>query len=290
MEKVLIVDDNPHNCEFMSDILTSWGYEILVVQQGTEAITVARSQSPDIILLDVMLPGMNGFEVCHEIKTNLLTRDIPVIMLTVLSEADDRLRGLKVGADHFMSKPLNYHELKFRIAALIRQKQRINLMEEGQAVVDTLLYMLRLKDRQLYEHTCQVRDYCAKVSRILKLSPRQHEQLIQAACLQNIGKIVDDTSAHAITSCRILSHLKMGNQLKPLILHRQDTAQEDITPEILAAVNRFVNMVSDIPDKQSCIEQLRQECPAIAGVNVLDALEQVLIDEQFCRKFNRSFQ
>lgn len=290
METVLIVDDNPHNCEFMSDILTTWGYKILVVQQGTKAITVARSESPDIILLDVMLPGMNGFEVCHEIKTNVLTRDIPVIMLTVLSEADDRLRGLTVGADHFMSKPLNYSELKFRIAALIRQKQRIDQMEEGQAVVDTLLFLLRLKDRQLYEHTCQVRDYCDKVSRILHLPYGQHERLVKAACLHEIGRIVDDTPSHLLTGRQILSHLKLGSRLAALLPAGHDTVEGDDAPAILAVVKRFVQLLASLPDKPSCMEQLRQEYPAAGCAGILDALEQVLLDEQFYRKLNSRFQ
>ena len=292
MEKVLVVDDNPHNCELMNDLLTNWGYEVNTVDQGTEAIAVARRDCPDIILLDVMLPGMNGFEVCHEIKTNPQTRDIPVIMLTVLNEVDDRIRGLKVGADYFMSKPFNYQELKFRIAALLQQKQRIDGMEEGQAVVNAFLAMMKLKDPQLYVHTCRVKEYCEKVSRMLLLSERQHERLLWAACLHDIGKAIDSSPSHPQTGQEILSCLKMGSYVADLALRHHDPQPwGSIELEILATVDRFVNLLSHLSDKKTCIEQLRQSSSQIgASDKVLTAIEQVLQDEQFLEKMTGRFK
>ncbi|MDF2500869.1 MAG: metal dependent phosphohydrolase, region with Response Regulator Receiver modulation [Anaerosporomusa subterranea] len=292
MEKVLVVDDNPHNCELMSDLLTNWGYEVSTVDQGMEAIAVAGRDFPDIILLDVMLPGMNGFEVCHEIKTNPQTRDIPVIMLTVLNEVDDRIRGLKVGADYFMSKPFNYQELKFRLTALLQQKQRIDGMEEGQAVVDAFMAMMKLKDHQLYVHTCQVKEYCEKVSRVLLLSEKQHEQLLWAACLHDIGKVIDSSPSHPQTGREILSHLKMGSHVADLALRHHDPQPWiSIELEILATVDCFVNLLSNLSDKQTCIEQLRQSSGQIgASAMVLAAIEQVLQDEQFLEKLTGRFK
>ncbi|WP_066237276.1 response regulator [Anaerosporomusa subterranea] len=290
MEKVLVVDDNPHNCELMSDLLTNWGYEVNTVGQGTEAIVVAGRDCPDIILLDVMLPGMNGFEVCHEIKTNSQTRDIPVIMLTVLNEVDDRIRGLKVGADYFMSKPFNYQELKFRLSALLQQKQRIDSMEEGQAVVDAFLVMMKFKDPQLYMHTCRVKDYCAKVSRVLLLSEKQHERLLWAACLHDIGKVIDFSPSHPQTGREILSHLKMGSYVADLTLRHHDPQPwASIELEILVTVDRFESLLSH-HDKQA-IEQLRQLSSQIGvSAKVLAAIEQVLRDEQFCEKMTGRFR
>lgn len=292
MEKVLVVDDNPHNCELMSDLLTNWGYEVNTVGQGTEAIEVAGRDFPDIILLDVMLPGMNGFEVCHEIKTNPQTRDIPVIMLTVLNEADDRIRGLKVGADYFISKPFNYQELKFRLAALLQQKQRIDSMEEGQPVVNAFMAMMRIKDHQLYMHTCLVRDYCEKVSRVLLLTERQHERLLWAACLHDIGKVIDSSPSHPQTGQAILSHLKMGSHVADLALrHHEPQPWASIELEILATVDCFVNLLSHLSDKQACIEQLRQSSSRIgASAKALAAIEQVLRDEQFLEKLTGRYK
>jgi putative two-component system response regulator len=286
MERVLVVDDNPHNCELMSDLLTNWGYEVNTVDQGMDAIAVARRDCPDIILLDVMLPGMNGFEVCHEIKTNPQTRDIPVIMLTVLNEVDDRIRGLKVGADYFMSKPFNYQELKFRVAALLQQKQRIDGMEEGQAVVDAFLAMMKRKDHQLYVHTCRVKEYCEKVSRVLLLPEKQHERLLWAACLHDIGKVIDSSPSHPQTGQEILSHLKMGSHVADLVLsHHEAYSWTCLEQEILATVDSFVNLLDSQLDKQACIEQLRQARRLIgSSEKVLAAIDQVLRDEQFLEK------
>lgn len=292
MEKVLVVDDNPHNCELMTDLLTNWGYEVYTVGQGMEAIAFARRDFPDIILLDIMLPGMNGFEVCHEIKTNPQTCDIPVIMLTVLNEVDDRIRGLKVGADYFMSKPFNYQELKFRLAALLQLKQRIDCMEEGQAVVDAFLAMMKLKDQQLYMHTCLVKEYCDKVSRVLLLSEKQHQRLIWAACLHDIGRLIDCSATHPKTGREVLSHLKMGSYVADLTLRHHDSPPWTIIDlEILATVDQFVILLDSFPDKHICIEYLRKSNnQSITNARVLDALEQVLRDEQFLEKVTGIFK
>lgn len=289
MEKALVVDDNPYNCELMTDLLTNWGYEVRTVDQGTEAIKVAQRDCPDIILLDVMLPGMNGFEVCYELKTNPATRDIPVIMLTVLNEVDDRIRGLKMGADYFLSKPINYHELKFRVAALLKQKQRIDVMEEGHAVIIAFLTMLKLKDNGLYLHACKVRDYCEKVSRLFLLADKQHECLLWGACLHDIGKVFDSSPRHPETGREIVSCLKMGAQLSDLVFHHHDTKPwATVELEILVTVNRFANLLNYSPDKAACLEQLWQEISRGAtSAKVIAALEQVLRDEQFMERLTR---
>lgn len=291
MEKVLVVDDNIHNCELMLDLLTNWGYTAKAVYQGTEAIAAARDDCPDIILLDVMLPGMNGFEVCHEIKNNPQTCNIPIIMLTVLSDAEDRIQGLRVGADYFLAKPFNYTELKFRLTALLQQKQRIDTMEEGDAVVSAFLMMMKLRDNALYLHSCQVREYCEKVSRILLLSDRQHKRLCWAASLHDIGKVIDSSPRHSDAGRQITVNLKMGEWLSELIFHHHDIAPwHTVESEVLNSVDRFVNLFVNLPDKQKCLDRLRQDCEwGAASLQVVEALEQVLRDEQFMERLTGRF-
>ena len=111
MKTVLIVDDNIKNLDLFKDFVESWGYETVTAQQGKDAISLAERYLPDIILLDVMLPGMSGYEVCRELKENTKTQHIPVVMITVLNDIADRIHGYKIGADQFLVKPVDYNEL-----------------------------------------------------------------------------------------------------------------------------------------------------------------------------------
>lgn len=121
--RVLVVDDLPANVRLLAAKLHSEYFEVLTAHSGVEAIKVAQEQAPDIILLDVMMPGMDGFAVCREIKSNPITSHIPVVMVTALSDTHDRVHGLDAGADDFLTKPPNDVILFARIRSLVRLKR-----------------------------------------------------------------------------------------------------------------------------------------------------------------------
>jgi two-component system cell cycle response regulator len=124
--KVLIVDDLPANVRLLQAKLEAEYYEVLTAFSGEEALVKASQWQPDIILLDVMMPGLNGFEVCLKLKESIDTRHIPVILVTALDGRDDRLAGLKAGADDFLTKPIDDMILLARLKALVRLKQLID--------------------------------------------------------------------------------------------------------------------------------------------------------------------
>jgi len=135
--KVLLVEDDVIQAAATKEILMKVGYEVLHAEDGINAIRLVKSEKPDIILLDVVLPGMDGYEVCRWLKIEETTKGIPVIMLTMKKELSDKISGLQIGADDFLPKPYNELELNARIYALLRTK---GLQDE-----------LRLKNRQLEE-------------------------------------------------------------------------------------------------------------------------------------------
>src|ERR1700722_2229786 len=125
--RVLVVDDVELNVKLLEAKLSSEYFQVIPAYNGPTALDLADTELPDIILLDVMMPRMDGFEVCRRLKADPRTADIPVVMVTALSDAADRLRGLEVGADDFLTKPVNDIALFARVRSLVRLKR---MMEE----------------------------------------------------------------------------------------------------------------------------------------------------------------
>src|ERR1700757_2127204 len=125
--RVLVVDDVEVNVKLLEAKLSSEYFDVLSADNGRTALQIADAELPDVILLDVMMPRMDGFEVCRELKANPRTADVPVVMVTALSDVANRLRGLEAGADDFLTKPVNDIALFARVRSLVRLKR---MMEE----------------------------------------------------------------------------------------------------------------------------------------------------------------
>ena len=119
---VLVVDDDKHAVEILYRLLEKEGFEVLRAQGGREALDIAAAQSVDVILLDVMMPEMDGFQVCAELRRQERTRDIPVILVTAKDDMDTRVIGMKLGVSEFLTKPINKRELFTRVRAQIHQR------------------------------------------------------------------------------------------------------------------------------------------------------------------------
>ena len=131
-EKVLVVDDEEHIVELIKFNLESAGYEVFTANNGIDAVDVAIENRPKLILLDLMLPGMDGFDVCKELKRNRETKNISVIMLTAKSEELDKILGLELGADDYITKPFSVREMLARVKAVLRRST--NFEEEENSV------------------------------------------------------------------------------------------------------------------------------------------------------------
>ena len=155
---ILIVDDNATNLGVIADYLEDYGFEVMAVRDGLEALELVRYAPVDLILLDVMMPGIDGFETCRRLKANNKTKDIPVIFMTALNSLDDKVRGFEIGAVDYITKPIQQAEVLARITTHLRlqnltkswQKQTIALQEMNKELTKTL-QDLQAAQKQLIE-------------------------------------------------------------------------------------------------------------------------------------------
>ncbi|MBE3069406.1 MAG: response regulator [Planctomycetes bacterium] len=149
--RILVVDDYPANVKLLERNLRAAGYETVVAYDGEEALAKVESDKPDLILLDIMLPKIDGFEVCHRLRADEATAVIPIIMVTALKETEDRIRGLEAGADDFISKPFDRGELLARVKSLLQIKYYRSMLTEREkfhAVIQDLSHGIIITDGQ----------------------------------------------------------------------------------------------------------------------------------------------
>jgi adenylate cyclase len=127
--KILVVDDTPQNVLLLADLLASRGYAVVTAASGAEALQRIGEEAPDLVLLDVIMPKMSGYEVCQQIRANPATAILPVIMVTALDPGQERVKGLEAGADDFLTKPINQPELLARVRSLLRIKTLYDTVE-----------------------------------------------------------------------------------------------------------------------------------------------------------------
>ena len=131
--KILVVDDNPQNVKLLADVLAHQGYRVDTADSGTAALESIRRDPPDLVLLDVIMPGVDGFEVCRALRLDPRSEGLPVIMVTGLDQREERIKGLEAGADDFITKPVNRPELLARVRSLLRIKQLYDTVQAQRA-------------------------------------------------------------------------------------------------------------------------------------------------------------
>ena len=301
MKTVLIVDDNIKNLDLFKDFVESWGYETVTAQQGKDAISLAERYLPDIILLDVMLPGMSGYEVCRELKENTKTQHIPVVMITVLNDIADRIHGYKIGADQFLVKPVDYNELHAILDSLFGKKSMFDQMESRGTVIESLNVLLKqclpseavvVADRKFH--------YCRKLCDYLNLSKNETEQGLLLVRIQDIiATLCKQKGTVPEDEMTFLEPLKMDKWVKPLLLYIRgylngvdETLQRKIKEchlEKLAGISFVLDrygsiLVSENGDDNKALLKLRQECSQYAYPDdVVRLLEQIVNDELFMK-------
>jgi putative two-component system response regulator len=277
---VLIADDNEANREILTDLLATEGYNLICAEDGEQALEAVRDESVDLALLDVMMPRRTGFDVCRTIKSQPHTRFIPVVLVTGLTSVDERIQGIRCGADDFLSKPVNRQELLARVHSLLRLKWSTDELENAETVLFSLALSIEAKDPYTRGHCDRLADYSLTMAQRLGLPEEQHQALRRAGTVHDIGKIgVPEhilvkpgpltpeewvfMKQHPVIGERICAPLKSFRLVLPIIRHHHEKLdgsgypdglkgdQIPLTARVLQVTDVFDALTTDRPYRKA---------------------------------------
>jgi putative two-component system response regulator len=238
-QSILVVDDNAVNAALLKELLVSRGYPTAAVQSAAAAEVEIAREAPDLILLDVIMPGKTGYELCRELKEDSRTRLIPIVMITGLSAQEDRVKGIEAGADDFLIKPICPEELFARVNSLLKLKEFTDELETADSVLCTLGLSVEARDPYTEGHCERLALYAADLGRFLGVDQECIVALERGGYLHDLGKIVvpdeilkkgsDLTPAewvimkqHPATGEKICRPLKSLRLVLPIIRHHHE--------------------------------------------------------------------
>jgi putative two-component system response regulator len=280
LPKVLVVDDSAANRDLIEACLAGVECEIATAADGLGALKAVEAARPDLVLLDVQMPGMDGYQVCRRIKSDPKLRLIPIVMLTALNDTNDRVHALEAGADDFMSKPVERIELVARVRSALRLKSLYDRLDGAEQVIFAFAAAVEAKDLHTRRHTHRVARMARHLGECLGLPEAELDALYQGAMIHDIGKIgVDDAilrkpgpldpdelakmRAHPVVGAEILRSLRSGSDVLPIIRHHHerfdgrgypDGLRGDEIPllaRIVAICDAYDSLVNDRPYRRS---------------------------------------
>src|SRR6516164_1062981 len=187
--KVLVVDDKLDTRLLLRELLSSKGYDVVTATEAEDAEEKVHSEKPDLVLLDVVMPGKSGYELCRELKDDPFTRLIPVVMITGLTDREDRVRGIEAGADDFLSKPLYPEELFARVKSLLKLKEFTDELENAESVLVALALGIESRDPYTGNHCQRLAHYASDLGQYIGLDKESIVALKRGGYLHDLGKV-----------------------------------------------------------------------------------------------------
>jgi len=291
--KILAVDDAQENLELIQALLSVVGYEVVTASNGEEALAIVEKESPDLILIDAMMPKMDGFEVCALLKGKEETRLIPVVLVTPGQEMEHKVKGFEVGVDDFLHWPINSVELLARVRSLVRTKHLNDQLVTVERTIIALATAIEAKDPYTQGHVERVANYALALGKEMGLAPLELQLLRKAAILHDVGKIgvkesvllkpdplseeeLNHVKAHPAIGEKICRPLQQDSLILQVIRHHHERydgngypdglAGEDVplAARIMAVVDAYDALTSDRPyrvrvPREAVLQILKEE-------------------------------
>lgn len=292
MTRVLVVDDEPMNLRLFEALLAPEGYELECADCGEAALAAVARRIPDLVLLDLAMPGMGGLGVLEALKASERTRLTPVVVVTASTERAQRLRGIALGADEFLTKPIDRAEVRTRLRALLRLKEHMDQMERTENVLLSMARAVEARDPHLPEHCERMAAWVQRLGETFGLDAAELRTLRLGAHLHDIGKIAIPDAVllkpgpltiperammrtHAEIGESILAPLASLAPVLPLVRHHHERLDGSGYPDRLAGaeVPQLVRIlaVADVFDALTTSRPYRQALAADEAMGVLRA-------------------
>jgi putative two-component system response regulator len=306
-QSILVVEDNLRNAALMKDLLSSRGYPTVAVQSAAAAEAEIRRQAPDLILLDVIMPGKSGYELCRELKEDSETRLIPIVMITGLTDREDRLKGIEAGADDFLIKPIYPEELFARVSSLLKLKEFTDELETADSVLCTLGLSVEARDPYIVGHCERLARNATDLGRFLGVDEEGIVALGRGGYLHDLGKIAvpdeilkkgshltpaewEIMKQHPATGEKICRPLKSLRLVLPIIRHHHEHSDGSGYPDRLRAGEiPLLPRILQVVDVYDALCTARPYKPALsheqAAVTMRDGARNGLWDEELVSEF-----
>lgn len=211
----------------------------MTASDGEEALEMVESTHPDLVLMDVMMPKLNGYDVCERIKRNRATRLTPVVLITALHERERKIDGINAGADDFLTKPLDPHELKARASSLVRLKRYTDDLDSAESVIMSLALVIEARDAYTDGHCQRLAAYATSLGSALRLPEDEIAALFRGGYLHDVGKVgipdelllktgrLSDAEylrikEHPLIGDRLCGELRSLRQVRPIVRHHHE--------------------------------------------------------------------
>ncbi|MEZ5290575.1 MAG: response regulator [Vicinamibacterales bacterium] len=291
--RVLVVDDSPAFTDALRRLLTAEGFVADVVHDS-EAVEGAIAQfAPDVVLLDVELPGASGFDICRRLKKSEVTRLIPVVLLTGLVGREHRLAGIEAGADDFLNKPFDSSELTARVRSLSRLKRYTDELESAESVIVSLALTVEARDAYTEGHCDRLSSYAVGLGRALGLASDELWALRKGGLLHDVGKVgipdaillkqgrltpdeYDIVKSHTVIGERLCSGLRSLAPVRPIIRQHHERLDGSGYPDGLQG--RDVSLLAQIIGVVDAFDAMTTNRPYRASLGLERAFEELRAD------------
>ncbi len=288
--RILVVDDLEATRNLLTSLLTREGYDVDCAADGSVVPDLVRVKQPDLVLMDVQMPHVDGFSACRALKSDPDTRLTPVVLITGLDDSDSRVRGIEAGADDFLTKPFNVAELRARVRSLVRIKRYTDDLDSAEAAMVSLALTIEARDPFTDGHCQRLATFAGELGRAIGVSPDELTTLTRGAYLHDIGKVgiadaillkpgplsraeYREMQRHTVIGDRVCGELRSLRRVCPIVRHHHERLDGSGYPDglrgdaipLLAQITGIV----DVFDALVFARPYRDAMPVAQAIDVL---------------------